>query len=812
MKKRLSLFFSLILILGMAGSASAFFVNFEDGTNGAPINNIPGVSFKSVNGYYAMYGDSRTGKYNTTSDDLGRSYNDAYFHHRGNFWLWAGIYADARGVIVDFTNNNGTWFQTGYSTYGDFILEAHLTNGATVTKSAPTNTYSSMGYLKISAPAGCYIDYVVLKGAAGNVWLVDDMSGDTTGVGNNPPPPPPPPTPNSDDDNDGMPYWWETANGLNPNANDAAGDPDGDGLSNLSEYQKGTNPKNADTDGDGMKDGWEVSIGLNPGVNDGAADSDGDGLSNLTEYQKGTSPVNADSDGDGMPDGWEVSHNLNPKANDAAGDPDGDGLINLKEYQKGTNPRNPDSDGDGMPDGWEIAYNLNPNANDAASDPDGDEMSNLEEYQNGTNPTTIPGEFRVGDTGTIAVEWLYDGGRYQGEFGIFSFSGMKPFISNPEAFITEAIRRVMSNSTQGYIVLSDPAEGARFDGSLGESTNWNSGIFNGVKNFPMTPGDTFATVLIPNSTFQALSADPMTADTNKRPLFSIVLSNLDYGMHVGQMADVNGYGKAFVWEDMDLAESDEDYNDWIVQITGAVADVTPLDLLIGQSSSGGEKRRSRKDQDEPVLFNVPDPPQWRDWRVSEALGQQIIEHVETPEVGEDSLWISLKIEGPAYLFVYDPQGRELGREGGTIPGAIFATDADGNQVVSLPALETGSYRLVLRGKGDGICNLTVTALEGNAEIGSDTREIQIADHQSLTCELSVSASAEELSFTLGETAGAALFYDFNGDGKIDDADIQKVSSRWNIAEGDAEYDAFYDVDGDGYIGILDIMSVVNSGR
>ncbi len=108
MKKFLVVMWITLLVFGLPGSSAAFFINFEDGRNSNPVNNIEGVSFKSFSGYNAMYGDSRTGKYNTYSDDQNLSYGKAFFHHNGNFWLWAGVHADARDAIVDFVSNNGT--------------------------------------------------------------------------------------------------------------------------------------------------------------------------------------------------------------------------------------------------------------------------------------------------------------------------------------------------------------------------------------------------------------------------------------------------------------------------------------------------------------------------------------------------------------------------------------------------------------------------------------------------------------------------------------------------------------------------------
>jgi hypothetical protein len=135
-------------------------------------------------------------------------------------------------------------------------------------------------------------------------------------------------------------------------------------------------PTNIDTDQDGMPDGWEIEyrrwIGqsfhggndwsLDPtDPNDADDDADGDGLTNLCEYQwqqirilvqeqglvthnetatgaanwTDTDPNLADSDGDGLPDGWEARYTcswsmaqegLNPlNGSDAGNNPDGDG-------------------------------------------------------------------------------------------------------------------------------------------------------------------------------------------------------------------------------------------------------------------------------------------------------------------------------------------------------------------------------------------------------------------------------------------------------------------------------------------------------
>jgi hypothetical protein len=113
----------------------------------------------------------------------------------------------------------------------------------------------------------------------------------------------------NDADDDGITDEFERANGLNPNdGTDAGQDADGDGLTNLQEFQASLNPRAADTDGDGLNDGGEITRGTNPL----RADTDGDGLTDGQEVAARTNPTSADTDGDGISDGLETRLGLNP--------------------------------------------------------------------------------------------------------------------------------------------------------------------------------------------------------------------------------------------------------------------------------------------------------------------------------------------------------------------------------------------------------------------------------------------------------------------------------------------------------------------
>ncbi|MBT8116651.1 MAG: thrombospondin type 3 repeat-containing protein, partial [Gammaproteobacteria bacterium] len=120
----------------------------------------------------------------------------------------------------------------------------------------------------------------------------------------------------NDSDSDGLPDDWELQYFGNLDQN-AAGDYDGDGLSNGQEYGLGTNPANSDSDGDGASDAEEVVYGSDPNDN-------GDTWQSHRPYK----PVVAAQDVAPLRDHvFDVAQ--------AYGDPDGDALA-TSEWQVST--------------------------------------------------------------------------------------------------------------------------------------------------------------------------------------------------------------------------------------------------------------------------------------------------------------------------------------------------------------------------------------------------------------------------------------------------------------------------------------------
>lgn len=95
-------------------------------------------------------------------------------------------------------------------------------------------------------------------------------------------------------------------------------DTDGDGFGDTLEIAFGFDPNDpnshpvgVDSDGDGLLDAWERDHFGNLDET-AAGDPDGDGLSNFAEQVEGTDPNNPDSDGDGVNDGQEVAAGTDP--------------------------------------------------------------------------------------------------------------------------------------------------------------------------------------------------------------------------------------------------------------------------------------------------------------------------------------------------------------------------------------------------------------------------------------------------------------------------------------------------------------------
>ncbi len=84
--------------------------------------------------------------------------------------------------------------------------------------------------------------------------------------------------PFSDSDGDGVPDYQDAFPADPAETNDT----DGDGTGNNTD---------TDDDNDQMPDTWEIQYGFDPLIDDASGDEDGDGRSNLDEYLAGTSPV-----------------------------------------------------------------------------------------------------------------------------------------------------------------------------------------------------------------------------------------------------------------------------------------------------------------------------------------------------------------------------------------------------------------------------------------------------------------------------------------------------------------------------------------
>lgn len=139
----------------------------------------------------------------------------------------------------------------------------------------------------------------------------------------------------ADTDKDGMPDWWEEKHGLNPFVSNLGLDSDGDGVSDLDEYNAGRHPLQADnweqstaaTDLPFTTDTRVITIGGNPSFDTAFAVYAVSGT-----FICDTGGLYYDWDGDGIPNWWEARFSRSKTGLDAAADPDGDGYTNREEF------------------------------------------------------------------------------------------------------------------------------------------------------------------------------------------------------------------------------------------------------------------------------------------------------------------------------------------------------------------------------------------------------------------------------------------------------------------------------------------------
>jgi alpha-galactosidase len=152
-----------------------------------------------------------------------------------------------------------------------------------------------------------------------------------------------------DTDGDGLPDAYELlyTNPPSPTALNPGDDLEPDGLTNMEEYNLGTEPDNPDTDGDTLQDGPELTgVGLRPPTDPLDADTDDDMLNDGVETNTGTyvsasdtgtDPTEPDCDSDGLKDGVETNTG-----------------VFVDKTDTGTHPLATDSDSDAAGDWYEV--------------------------------------------------------------------------------------------------------------------------------------------------------------------------------------------------------------------------------------------------------------------------------------------------------------------------------------------------------------------------------------------------------------------------------------------------------------------------
>ena len=304
-----------------------------------------------------------------------------------------------------------------------------------------------------------------------------------------------------DSDNDQLPDGWEWQYGLDPlsanNDDGAIGDPDGDGFSNLQEYNYGQ-PSNWDLSSTAsyLDNGvwWNGTVPVNNWDEENAmqynqlacGDSGSDGTGTIILCDE--DPVGNictdgfDNDKDGMVDSND--NDFDGDADCATNDDDGDGVYD-------EDPNGWDTDGDGMPDGWEASNGLNAtsasNADGANGDPDGDGLINIYEYINPSWTTTCGGQpcYRPGPDGSY-TETTTPCSPHQGigPGGCATLTAETDGITSTNPLDSDTDNDGLNDSHEALTLLTDPTNPDT------DADGVNDGIeVNGQYGFPAQPSD-----------------------------------------------------------------------------------------------------------------------------------------------------------------------------------------------------------------------------------------------------------------------------------------------------------------------------------
>ena len=262
-----------------------------------------------------------------------------------------------------------------------------------------------------------------------------------------------------------------------------------------------------------------------------------------------------------------------------------------------------------------------------------------------SQPQFDTGVFEVGETGKVTVDYLYDGGWYEGELAVFSLTGMDVFEPGSIDFLKEATKRALSNSEQGRVLISDATEGARNSDTLTWEKDFNADAQNyqGVRSFDMTAGDKLAFMLVQHTTIEDINQHPYsTSQWGKKVLFST---------DTNQVAAIDNNG-TLAFEDTQISSgnADYDYNDLIFQVKGLESNNTvSVDEVI----------------------NVK-----RDWRNTKA-GQELLDYTSQPQFDTGT-------------FIVDPSGMvefDYLYDGGWYQGELAVFSLEGMEVFEAGSIE-----------------------------------------------------------------------------------------------------------------------------